>query len=244
MLPALTWQGLNPLDDDGDGLPNTLDAGGPVDLVRPLVSGLPVGFDEQAAFLAYLDKAHLGYDLTTDLGLIHGVGPGLAGHRAVVLAGSERWVSASLAAALRSYVAGGGHLLSLGIDSLRRRVTIRGARALDPTQAAATDVLGARPGVLVSHSSELVAVIRDQLGIFSGTSGVFPGFSSYQPFVGAGGPQVLAEAGATPSAPSIVAYQLGRGLVVDVGLVGFEASLARNVDAQELLGRLWTVLGR
>src|SRR5205085_982216 len=113
VLPALTWQGLNPLDDDGDGLPNTLDAGGPVDLVRPLVTGLPVGFDEQAAFLAYLDKVHLGYDLTTDIGMIHGVGPGLAGHRAVVLAGSERWVSASLAAPLRSYVAGGGNLLSL-----------------------------------------------------------------------------------------------------------------------------------
>jgi hypothetical protein len=32
--------------------------------------------------------------------------------------------------------------------------------------------------------------------------------------------------------------------VVDLGPRGFGSSLATNVDAQQLLGRLWTVLGR
>ncbi len=32
VLPALTWQALNPVDDDGDGVPNTLSAGSPVRL--------------------------------------------------------------------------------------------------------------------------------------------------------------------------------------------------------------------
>src|SRR5207245_2386070 len=99
---------------------------------------------------------HLGYDLTTDLGLIDGIGPRLAGHAGVVLAGSERWVPDSLASALRSYVSSGGHLLSLGIDSLRRRVTIRGAKALDATPPASADALGARLGAPVSHSTDLV----------------------------------------------------------------------------------------
>ena len=36
VLPALTWQGANPVDDTGDGLPNTLGAGRSVRLDRPL----------------------------------------------------------------------------------------------------------------------------------------------------------------------------------------------------------------
>ena len=41
VLPALTWQGVNPVDDTGDGLPNTLRAGTPVALDRPLVDRSP-----------------------------------------------------------------------------------------------------------------------------------------------------------------------------------------------------------
>ena len=54
-----------------------------------LADGLPPGFADEAAFLAYLDKAHLPYDLTTDLALINGTGPKLAGHTGVVLAGQR-----------------------------------------------------------------------------------------------------------------------------------------------------------
>ena len=53
--------------------------GGPIQLDRVLADGLPPGFADEAAFLAYLDKAHLRYDLTTDLALIDGTGPTLAG---------------------------------------------------------------------------------------------------------------------------------------------------------------------
>ena len=35
VLPAITWQGLNPVDDDADGFPDTLDNGG----VRPARRG-------------------------------------------------------------------------------------------------------------------------------------------------------------------------------------------------------------
>ena len=96
VLPALTWQGQNVADDNGDGIPDTLDTGGPVSLARPLAAGLPAGFADEAAFLAYLDHAHLPYDLTTDLGLIDGVGPGLFGHAGVVFAG-RRAVGAAVA---------------------------------------------------------------------------------------------------------------------------------------------------
>jgi hypothetical protein len=146
VLPALTWQGQNQVDDDADGLPDTLDGGGRVQLNRVLAGGLPAGFGEQAAILAYLDQSHLGYDLTTDIGLIGGSGPQLGGHSGVVLAGSERWLPNSLAAALRAYVQRGGRVLSLGVESLQRGVTIQGVgpllQAQAPTAPGATDALG------------------------------------------------------------------------------------------------------
>jgi hypothetical protein len=248
VLPALTWQGQNPQDDDSDGLPDTLDTGDPIQLNRVLADGLPAGFGDEAALLAYLDQAHLPYDLTTDIGLIDGSGPQLAGHSGAVLAGSERWLPNSLAGALRSYVQGGGRVLSLGIDSLRRGVTVQitaqGLRAQGPTAPGGTDALEARPEAVVAHSTAEILVIRDGLGIFSNTSGAFPGFSSYQSIPATSPPaaQIVSAAGTTDTAPAIVGYRLGHGIVVEVGLPGFGQSLAHNVDAQELTRRLWTIL--
>jgi len=173
VLPALTWQGQNVADDDGDGIPDALDAGGPVSLARPLAAGLPAGFIDEAAFLAYLDRAHLPYDLTTDLGLIDGVGPGMFGHSALVFAGAERWVPPSLATPLKSYLAKGGRVLSLGIDSLRRAVVVQGTKASDPSAPTQADVLGAEPslgppGALIA--SELLAALPAASLLLAGSS--------------------------------------------------------------------------
>jgi hypothetical protein len=245
VLPALTWQGLNPVDDDGDGLPNTLSAGTPIKLVRPLVDGLPAGFADEAALITYLRSSHLKFDLTTDLALAAGAGPALHSFRGVVLAGDERWISSSLAAALRSYVTGGGHLLSLGIDSLRRRVAVVSGIARAAGGASAVDVLGARPGRVVAAHGALVLAGRDGLHIFSGTSGAFRGFATSEQFaqVAAGAP-VASLAGVSALTPSIIGYRLGRGVVVDLGLPGFGSSLRRSLDSRQLLGQIWTVLSR
>jgi hypothetical protein len=245
VLPALTWQGLNPVDDTGDGLPNTLQAGGPIALNRPF-AGFPADAVDEAGLLAYLDRSHRTYDATTDVGLLQGFGPTLQGHSGVILAGSARWLPASLQSTLRAYVENGGNVVSLGIDSLRRSVTVQGERAFHPTQPSADDALGARPGALVTHNTALITVIPpDRLGIFSQTSGAFPGFGSYQPIPSVAAPgQIESEAGATTRAPSVVGYRLGRGVVVDVGLVGFGSRLAHNVDAQELVDGLWKLLSK
>jgi hypothetical protein len=243
VLPALTWQGLNPSDDDGDGLPNTLAAGDPIRLARPLANGLPAGLGDEAALLAYLRKAGLHFDLTTDLGLITGSGPQLTGHAGVVLAGSERWLPDSLGSALSTYVEQGGHVLSLGVDSLRRSVTVSNGRALDPSGPHTTDALLARPGRVVSSAGTLILVDKDGLHIFSGTSNALRGYSSYEPIPAVAPPASIASAaGASSSQPSIIGYRLGRGIVIDIALPGFGASLARNFDAQQLIGRIWSVL--
>jgi hypothetical protein len=244
VLPALTWQGENPSDDNGDGVPNTLDNGGPVKLQRPFEKGLPPGFGDEQALLIYLDKTHLSYDLTTDVDLIDGSSR-FSGHNAVVLAGSERWVPGSLGTGLRSYVQQGGHVLSLGIDSLRRTVTLAAGQAVHPSAASANDALGAKPGPLTTGNTGLILVSHDGLGIFTSTSGAFSGFSSQQPFPAVLPPERIESAAGTSSrSPSIIGYRLGKGIVVNIGLVGFGSSLVHNVDARELVSRLWTVLGR
>lgn len=242
VLPALSWQGLNPVDDDADGLPNTLAAGGPISLRRPLVGGLPAGFTDEAGLLSHLDRAHLAYDLTTDVGLLDATGPTAAGHRAAVLAGSERWLPATLGSALRDYVQTGGRVLSIGIDSLRRGVTVRAAQALHPRPPAAADIFGARPGPVLTKARDLTTVTKDGLRIFSSTSGALSGYRSYEPL--APGAQPFASAaGVGGEAATVAGFHLGKGIVVEIALGGFGASLAHNVDAQELIARLWQVLG-
>jgi hypothetical protein len=242
VLPALTWQGENPVDDNGDGVPDTLAAGDPIKLARPLTTGLQAGFAGEAALVGYLRKVRLPFDLTTDLGL---TATTLGRFRGVVFAGDERWIPASLAEALASYVAGGGHVLSLGIDSLRRIVRVAGGQASAPTPAGVTDILGARPGPVVASRGALVLVDSDGLHIFSGSSGALRGYRSYQRFarVTASGP-VSSSAGVATGEPAIIGYRVKRGTVVEIGLPGFASSLARNFDARQLLGRIWTVLSR
>lgn len=243
VLPALTWQGLDPVDDDGDGIPNTLASGEPIATNRVLAGGLPSGFDQEEALLAHLDSAHLPYELTSDLALAAGVGPPLSGHRGVVLAGSERWLPLALSSSLRAFVQSGGHLLSLGLDSLRRRVTLRGAEASGATAPAAADIFGLRPGAL-TRTHDLITVSDDRLGIFAATSGALPGFGVLQPFTAGPGTSLASAAGAGSGGAAVAGIRLGNGLVVEVGLPGFGLALAHDVDAQELVGRLWQVLGR
>jgi hypothetical protein len=244
VLPALTWQGLNPVDDDGDGVPNVLTGSEPVRLQRPLVDGLPAGFPDEAALLAYLRRAGLSFDLTTDLGLLAGSGPGLSGHAGVVLAGTEEWLPPLLATSLSTYVEQGGHVLSLGIASMLRSVTVAGGQALDPTPARATDALLARPGAVVSTGGALVLVDRDALHIFSGTSQALGGYRSYQPISVTAPAAIASAAGVANGQSAIVGYRLGRGVVVDIGLPGFGSSLAASLDARQLVGSVWRVLSR
>jgi hypothetical protein len=245
VLPALTWQGLNPVDDTGDGLPNTLENGGPINLDRPLVDGPPAGIADQAGLLAYLDSSHRPYDLTTDLGLIMGTPPTLAGHTAVVLAGSERWLPASESAALRSFVLTGGRVLSLGVDSLRRNVTVAGRRALNPTAPSAADALGAHIGALAPKTPAPVSVTSDGLGLFTGVSAPLAGFRLYQPVVAVAAPgRVKSSAAPAGGSPAIVGYGLGGGIVIDLGVPGFGAALSGDADARQLIDQIWGVVSK
>ena len=181
------------------------------------------------ALLRFCRSHRLGYQLTTDLGLIDGAGPRLAGHAGVVLAGDERWVPPALASALRAYVAGGGHILSLGIDSLRRGVTLSQTQASHPTGPRPVDLFGARYGAVVPTHGAFVLAGHDALGLFRTTSGAFR-FPAYQSYTGVSAPLTVASsAGTTGASAAIIGYHDGRGLVIDVGIPGLRLRAGRQL---------------
>jgi hypothetical protein len=247
VLPALSWQGENPLDDDGSGLPDTLAAGNQIELSRPFADGLPPGIGSEAGLLAFLDRRQLPYQLTTDVALAEGVGPTLAGHHGVLLDGSLSWLPSGLAGPLANFVRAGGGVLSLGLHSLQASAPLRSGAAGEtagPPTRLGTDPFGAAHGSVSAIGHDLITVIRDPLHLFSSTSGLFTGYGTAQtitPPSGTGAAAVSA-AGVGDDTPSIIGFHDGRGLVVEVGLPGFGSSLYGNLDAQELMTRVFGLL--
>ena len=249
VLPVTTWQGLNPVDDDGDGRPDTLSAGLPVRIARPFVKdGVPEQIRRgEALLLAQLDRKGRRYDLTTDIALARVEGPALAGHRGVIVAGDARWLDDRVARSLRSFVRDGGRLLSVGTESLRRSVTLTPAgRAITPTLPTARDLFGARLRPVVRPPAPVTVVnVTDDIDLFSGTAGQFGGIEAFEQTLDVrGGSSAIAAAAATQDGARqvIVASRLGDGLVIRPGLPDFSARLRDDAELAELLDRVWTLL--
>jgi flagellar hook assembly protein FlgD len=248
VLPAITWQGRNAIDDDGDGLPDVLDRGLPVRLDRVYArNGLPVGFARnEEPLMAYLDSKRHRYDLTTDVALAGRGGPDLRRYRGVLIAGDARWLPAGVSKALRAFAQTGGTVVSLGTDSLRREVRLTPRRRLvDPTPAAPTDLFGARLGAPVTGNTAPVENILDKIDLFKGGTGSFEGYEAYEPTrdVGEGGRPVAAAVD-KDGRRVIVAATFGKGLVVRTGLVDFASHLGEDRNADALMESLWLQLSR
>jgi hypothetical protein len=249
VLPVTTWQGLNPYDDDGDGRPNTLDAGLAVRVARNYVKdGLPDQIRRhEALLLAQLDRAGHRYDVTTDVALGLGEGRKLADYRGVILAGDTRWLDVNGARALRRFVRDGGRVLSVGTESLRRTVTLtpRG-RAINPTLPTQRDLFGARLRPIVLGPVTLVN-ITDGIDLFAGTAGQFPNIPAVEETIDVrGGTSAIAAAAAAEDGRRlvIVASRLGDGLVIRPGMPDFSAGLRSSVELAALLEQSWNLLRR
>jgi len=246
VLPVGTWQGRNPVDDDGDGLPDLLDRGLPVRLRRVLVgdgTGLPIGFARtEAPLLAHLDRTKRRYDVTTDVALGAGNGPQLAdGYRGVILAGDVRWLPPAVGKALRGFVRRGGTLTVFGSQSLLREVrqTPR-ARWLDPTAPTVADLFGQRVGPVVRRPVVLTN-FQDDIALFEGTTGEFPGVTRFEE-TSTGGTARRVAAATTPAGRGvIVASRFGKGLVIRTGLPDLPASLSSDDQTAQLVRRIWTL---
>jgi len=261
VLPAITWQGLNPVDDDLDGFADTLPAGGPASLDRPFRDGgLPPGFRLEAAPLVrYLEREGLAYDLTTDVSLARGEGPALGNAPGVAFAGSALWLTEPLLRRLRAQAADGLSVASFGADAFRRSVTLVGERAgrastgfpgeklVDPSPRRRTDAFGEATSLLRTSAAPLT-VFDDGLGLFEGIDsfvGDFTEFEQSQSLPTEA--RTIATAGRDPGQPAFVAYGLGGGLVIRTGTAQWsreleEAALSDEVPA--VTQRIWRLLAR
>jgi hypothetical protein len=251
VLPTMTWQGRNSVDDDGDGLPNLLDRGLPVRLNRVLAGdGLPAEFAQRdAPLLAWLARSGRRFDVTTDAALAAGTGPKLTGHNGVLLPSDVRWLPARLQSRLRTFVRGGGTLVSLGLDSLRRQVqlTPRG-RLIDPTPPAEGDLFGGRLGAVQRPPAPVTLTeAGDRIDLFAGTDGQFPGWRALEPLQATGDQgrllsSAVTEAGRAP----ITATRFGKGLILRYGLPELPVKLTRDEtdSTTALMARTWTLLSR
>jgi hypothetical protein len=249
VVPAITWLGTDKVDDSPfDGLPNTLSDGGTVRWPRAFAGtdGLPSGFaDEVAPLLVFLDRHRIRYDLTSDLDLDLTRNPRASDREGVLFAGSERWITRTLARRLRKYVTEGGKVAMFGADTMRRGVRLR-VRASDDsgtllraTQPTPSDPFGARLGKLRTTSAPVRLSQMDDntdYGLMEGALDL-TGFTQLEesaPVTGKGAKLLTAvgqplspeeEAAATASGndprelrPALTAVQLGKGTVIRVGL--------------------------
>jgi hypothetical protein len=246
VLPATTWNGRNRVDDDGDGLPNTLELGVGVRLERVFAApGLPAGVErDEGPLLAALHRRGLRFDLTTDVALAVGRGPQLAGHRGVLVAGDAVWLTEDVRRALRAFVAGGGTLASLGTGSLRSEVRQTPRRLVDPTAAGPVDLFGARLAP-VRRRTVPVAIRDDdpKVQLFAGEEGLFPRVEAWEETVDPGREARPFAVAVTPDdRPVVVGARFGDGLVLRTGIPGFATRVSRDPASRELLGRIWTLL--
>jgi hypothetical protein len=266
VLPALTWLGTDPVDDPPvlDGIPDTLSDAGGARVRWPRVfageNGLPQGLQSGVApLLEFLDRAGIRYDLTTDLDLALSRSPRASDRKGVLLAGSERWVTATLARRYRRYVLDGGRVATFGTETLRRGVTLRANQAgtagelTRPTQPSRQDPFGAS---LSAVRTAKAPVTVEQLagsasyGLLTGSpDGALGGFTQLEESAppDAGRAKVLAALGEAPGAPdptapadapapaeryAMTAEQLGKGLIIRVGLPQWTARLGDPEVAQ------------
>jgi flagellar hook assembly protein FlgD len=251
LLPYTTWQGRNPVDDDGDGAPNTLDLGGPARPARIMAGdGLPQGFtDQEGQLLAWMDGAGKRYDITTDLGLLLNKGPQLAGHHGVLIPGDARWLPTKVRIALRAFVKAGGTVVSTGTDSLRRSVGVDDKdRLADPSPQKATDLFGARFAPLAAKPTRLTIFDNDpKIDLFKNGNGEFASVPAWEASTTGEEADLLSSAVTSVKLGSrsvIVAARFGKGLVIRPGFPAFAARVNANTDpaTSALMARMWTLL--
>lgn len=272
VLPTITWLGRDRVDDDRDGLPNTLGSGTNVRYPRPLVGdrGLPEGFAREVApLLVHLDRARLRYDVTTDLALSEGRDPRATDRPGVLFAGSARWLTRPLGRRLRRYVTDGGRVALFGTETLRAGVTLGGGRLTRATAIGPADALGARiaalrrPELPEGTALELQALQDDpELGLLAGSDGVLGGFSALEEMISPGEraellvgvgqavtDQELLEAeerGVTPreARSALTAVRLGQGVVIRVGLPEWVPRLDDDPEVAQITRNVADLLRR
>ncbi|HEY1274305.1 MAG TPA: N,N-dimethylformamidase beta subunit family domain-containing protein [Thermoleophilaceae bacterium] len=247
VLPAISWQGLNPVDDDLDGFADTLTGSRSVRLQRFYHGGgLPPRFRaEILPLLEFLDREKLAYDLTTDVSLARKEGPALGNAPGVAFAGSALWLPPALGRRLRRYVADGGRVVSFGAGAFKRGVHLTATSAVDPTGPRARDAFGERTSLLRTSNAPM-QVFEDGLDLFADTDDLVGDFTVFEETTDlAPGARLLTGAGREPARPALVAYGLGGGMLVRSGTPQWAGRLSESeldVEVPRVTKRIWSLV--
>ncbi|MGB1583945.1 MAG: hypothetical protein ACPHCI_09195, partial [Solirubrobacterales bacterium] len=167
-------------------------------------------------------------EATTDFALGTGdAAAALKGRKAVLFAGDERWITPQLGSALRQFVADGGRVAFFAPEAFRRTVRISGDVISGPSDVRQRDIFGEATRTSVVAPAPLVS-FADELGLFQGLTGQFTDFEQSESRPRAA--EVLTAAGREEGKPAVVAYRLGKGLVIRVGVPGWQAELRGSGD--------------
>jgi hypothetical protein len=247
VLPALTWQGLNRMDDDADGFGDRLPFADAVRLDRPFAGGgPPPRFNaEVSPLLRWLDRERLAYDLTTDVALARREGPALGNAPGVAFAGSELWLPEQLMERLRDYVADGGRVAAFGADSFKRTIELRDDSARNPSRPRRANAFGEQTQLLHTSPAPLT-VFEDGLGLFEGESGFVGDFTLFERSrkLPRGGRRITA-AGRDAGQPAFLALGLGGGIVLRAGTPQWARGLdesALSLELPQVTKRIWRML--
>jgi hypothetical protein len=247
VLPALTWQGLNRVDDDADGFGDRLPFAKAVRLNRPFAGGgLPPRFNaEVSPLLRWLDRERLAYDLTTDLALARREGPAIGNAPGVAFAGSELWVPQQLMERLRDYAADGGRVAMFGADSFKRTIDLRDDTARNASRPRRENAFGEQTQLLRTGKAPLT-VFEDGLGLFEGLSSFVGEFTVFEVSrnLPRSGRRITA-AGRDAGEPAFLALGLGGGIVLRAGTPQWARELeeaALSLELPLVTKRIWRML--
>ena len=247
VLPALTWQGLNRVDDDADGFGDRLPFASSVRLDRPFAGGgVPPRFDaEISPLLRWLDRERLAYDLTTDLALARREGPALGNAPGVAFAGTELWLPEQLMERLRAYAADGGRVAAFGADSFKRTIELRGDTARNPSRPSRENAFGEETELLRTSLAPLT-VFEDGLGLFEDVSSFVGEFTLFEVSRALPrGARRITAAGRDAGQPAFLALRVGEGIVLRAGTPQWARELeesALSLELPQVTKRIWHLL--
>lgn len=232
VYPAIAWQAQNPVDTDGDGFADEFATATDRQRVadgRTLAGGSPpAGFAAREASLQRFivsTPPSARVRSTTDFALAADPEIALDRARAVVFAGDERWLTPQLGLALKRFVERGGRVAFFAPDAFRRTVRLSAGTMAGPSQRAERDIFGESVDMTQTAVAPVVPFF-DKLGLLPGPTGQFPAFEESRSRARAA--ELLTSAGRRPGRPALAAYALGDGLVVRVGVPGWQAALMRD----------------
>ena len=187
VVPAITWLGVDQVDDDGDGLPNTLETGGPVKWPRVIAGDQGCRRRSPTRPRRCSSSSTARASATTS--------PPTSRWRARATrarptARASCWPARCAGSRARSrggcarYVEDGGRLASFGTESLRRGVRVGGEPPVAPDPADADRPVRRPPGAdrrpapaRTATPLPLTALADDAaLGLLTGSDGVLDAF--------------------------------------------------------------------